>query len=140
MPAPGGARFLGARVLVVDDIATNRLVARAHLTLYGLRCEEAGDGETALARIAADPPDLVLLDLSMPGIDGHETLRRLRAMPPPASRLRVVAMTADATVQTAARQEVLGFDGYLIKPLTPEAVGQILTDQFGQVRLPRLVP
>lgn len=139
-PAPGGARYPGARVLVVDDIATNRLVARAHLTLYGLRCEEAGDGETALARIAADPPDLVLLDLSMPGIDGHETLRRLRAMPPPASRIRVVAMTADATAQTASRQEVLGFDGYLIKPLTPEAVGQILTDHFGQVRRPRLLP
>jgi len=123
---PGGQRLTGLRVLIVDDIATNRLVARTHLALYGLRCEEAADGATALARIVSDPPDLVLLDLNMPGMSGEETLRRLRALPPPASRVRVVAMTADAKITRRTEWRPLGFDGYLLKPLTPESVGEML--------------
>jgi signal transduction histidine kinase/CheY-like chemotaxis protein len=138
-PLPS-ARFTGARVLIVDDIATNRLVARVQLSIYGLLCEEAPDGETALARIVADPPDIVLLDLAMPGMDGNETLRRLRAMPPPISRLRVVAMTADATLTNTPQRGPLGFDGYLVKPLTPEAVGQLLSDQLGERVLPQMLP
>lgn len=124
--------FGGARALIVDDIATNRLVARAHLVLYGLRCEEAADGETALARIAADPPDLVLLDMAMPGMDGAETLRRIRALPPPANRIRVVAMTADATLATRSQHGLAqgGLDGCLTKPLLPEAVGRLLAEQL----------
>lgn len=130
---PGRAHYGGARVLIVDDIATNRLVARAHLVLYGLRCEEAADGETALARIAADPPDLVLLDLAMPGMDGAETLRRIRALPPPASRIRVVAMTADATMAARSQHNMAtGLDGWLTKPLLPEAVGRLLAEQLSR--------
>lgn len=141
--APGplpAARFTGARVLIVDDIATNRLVARVQLSVYGLLCDEAADGTTALAKIAADPPDIVLLDLAMPGLDGNETLRRLRAMPPPVSRLRVVAMTADASLADLPQRGPLGFDGYLVKPLTPEAVGQLLTDQLGNRLSPSMLP
>lgn len=138
-PLPA-ARFTGARVLIVDDIATNRLVARVQLSVYGLLCDEAADGATALAKIAADPPDIVLLDLAMPGMDGNETLRRLRAMPPPISRLRVVAMTADTAMADLPQRSPLGFDGYLVKPLTPEAVGQLLTDQLGTRLAPSMLP
>lgn len=138
-PLPS-ARFTGARVLIVDDIATNRLVARVQLSVFGLLCDEAADGETALAKIAADPPDIVLLDLAMPGMDGNETLRRLRAMPPPVSRLRVVAMTADASLADLPQRSPLGFDGYLVKPLTPETVGQLLTDQLGNRLAPSMLP
>ncbi|GAB1480365.1 response regulator [Paracoccaceae bacterium] len=140
-PPETRAHYGGARVLIVDDIATNRLVARAHLGLYGLRCEEAADGETALARIAADPPDLVLLDMAMPGMDGAETLRRIRALPAPASRIRVVAMTVDATLAASAPDGKApgreggregGLDGYLTKPLLPEAVGRLLAEQLSR--------
>ena len=140
-PPADRPHYGGARVLIVDDIATNRLVARAHLVLYGLRCEEAADGETALARIAADPPDLVLLDLAMPGMDGAETLRRIRALPPPAGRTKVVAMTADATLAARARHNMAprmdggledGLDGWLTKPLLPEAVGRLLAEQLAR--------
>lgn len=122
----------GARVLVVDDIASNRLVARAHLAAYGLSCDEAGCGESALTHIAADPPDLVLLDLSMPGLDGTATLHRIRALPRPASQTRVVAMTADPGGQVARLAQ--GFDGYLAKPLDPQALARLLLEQLGPER------
>lgn len=129
---PERVHYGGARVLIVDDIATNRLVARAHLLLYGLRCEEAADGETALARIATDPPDLVLLDMAMPGMDGAETLRHIRALPLPAARVRVVAMTADATLALNGRAADLGLNGVLTKPLLPEAIGRLLSEQLSR--------
>lgn len=114
------------RVLVVDDIATNRLVALAHLRLLGLKGEAASSGAEALAMIAENPPDLVLLDMNMPEMDGQATLKRLRALPSRASRLPVIAMTADATEEHRRRYLAAGLDGHLAKPLTPEAVRAIL--------------
>ena len=69
----------------------------------------------------------------MPGMDGAETLRRIRALPPPASRIRVVAMTADATMATRTRQNMAtGLDGWLTKPLLPESVGRLLAEQLSR--------
>lgn len=114
------------RVLVVDDIATNRLVARAHLTLLGVQTEEAASGEEAIAAILRDPPDMVFLDMNMPGLDGTATLRRIRTLPSRAARLPVIAMTADATEAHRNRYLAAGMDGYLAKPLTPEAVQAVV--------------
>jgi signal transduction histidine kinase/ActR/RegA family two-component response regulator len=112
-------------VLVVDDIATNRLVAKAHLHLHGITVDEAASGAEALARLQEDGIDLVLLDMNMPGIDGTETLQRIRAMPG-RTRLPVIAMTADATEEHRRRYLAAGMDGYLAKPLTPESVAEML--------------
>lgn len=129
LPAPGTVappQFAGKRVLVVDDIATNRLVAASYLRLFGLTVEESASGEEAVARITRSPPDLVLLDMNMPGLTGIETLQRIRRLPSRASRVAVIAMTADAT--EAHRQHYLasGLDGYLAKPLMPEALCAVL--------------
>jgi CheY-like chemotaxis protein len=112
-------------VLVVDDIATNRLVAKAHLHLHGITVEEAASGVEALARLQQNGIDLVLLDMNMPGMDGIETLQRLRSLPGCAS-LPVIAMTADATEAHRKRYLAAGMNGYLAKPLTPEAVAEML--------------
>ena len=110
----------GRRILVVDDIATNRLVATAYLRGMALQVEEVASGTAALQAIAAQRPDLVLLDLNMPGLSGLETLAAIRALPGP--HLPVVAMTADASAADRASCLSAGLDGYLTKPLTMEAL------------------
>lgn len=114
------------RVLVVDDIATNRLVAKAHLRLLGLSTDEAASGSEAVQMISQTSPDLVLLDMNMPDLDGIATLREIRRLPSRASRVPVVAMTADTTEAHRRRYLEAGLDGYLAKPLTPEAVAEII--------------
>lgn len=122
LPADIGHR----RILVVDDIGTNRLVALAHLRLFGLLGDEASSGEAALELLAAAPYDLVLLDMHMPGLDGVATLQRIRQLPGAMARVPVVAMTADATEAHRRQYLAAGMDGYLAKPLTPEAMRDIL--------------
>ena len=124
------ADMQGRTVLVVDDIATNRLVARAHLALYGVTVTEAASGAVAVEMIRAAAPDLVLLDMNMPGMDGIATLKKIRALPSRAARLPVIAMTADATNDHRRRYLEAGLDGYLAKPLTPEAVADLLAQHL----------
>lgn len=130
LPAPAGvaatAALSGPRVLVVDDIATNRLVATTCLRLLGLDPAEAGSGEAALDLAAAQRFDAVLLDLNMPGMDGAATLRALRGLPGASARARVVAMTADALPDDRARCLALGFDAHLAKPVTSETIAAAL--------------
>lgn len=110
----------GRRILVVDDIATNRLVAATYLRRLAATVAEAATGDAALAAIRANRPDLVLLDMNMPGLSGLQTLAQIRALPGPP--LPVLAMTADAAANDRARYLAAGLDGYLAKPLTLEAV------------------
>jgi len=116
--------FRDATVLVVDDIATNRLVAGQLLSASGAKVIEASSGPEALDRLAAGGIDAVLLDLMMPGMDGHETLRHIRAAH--GRKIPVVAMTADVLAirsDDALRQAV---DGFLPKPILPETLREVL--------------
>ena len=105
-----------ARILVVDDVADNVEILRMRLSTLGYAVDEATDGEQALARIAADPPDLVLLDVMMPKIDGLEVVRRLKAdkslpfMP-------VIMVTAKTTPKDVVAGLEAGADDYLTKPI-----------------------
>jgi two-component system, sensor histidine kinase len=122
--SPKPTSFEGRTILVVDDIATNRLVAAQLLIASGARVVEAASGPEALARLEKGGVDAVLLDLMMPGMDGIETLRRVRSMPGP--RMPVVAMTADVL---AERSEALPpglLDGFLPKPILPETLRDVL--------------
>ena len=105
-----------ARILVVDDVADNVEILRMRLTALGYDVAEAGDGEQALATIAADPPDLVLLDIMMPRIDGLEVVRRLKAdktLP----FIPVILVTAKATPKDVVAGLDAGGDDYLTKPI-----------------------
>ncbi len=119
------------RVAVVEDNEDNRLLVAAILGgRYAV--EEYADGPAALAGLAASPPDLVLLDISLPGLDGVEVLRRLRAAPALA-HLPVVALTAHAMAGDRERFLAEGFDDYVTKPIVDEvrlvgAVSRLLGD------------
>jgi two-component system, OmpR family, response regulator len=103
------------RVLIVDDDAHIRHVVRFALENAGLLADEAADGGQALARFAAQPPDLVILDIMMPELDGIEVCRRLRA----SSRVPIVFLSSrDDEVDRIVGLE-LGGDDYVSKPFSP---------------------
>ncbi|WP_225028433.1 hybrid sensor histidine kinase/response regulator [Xinfangfangia pollutisoli] len=117
--APGATADLppdlrGRTVLIVDDIATNRLVAAMHLRPTHARVIEADSGAQALEVLTREQVDLILLDLNMPGMDGVETVAAIRALRGRNARVPVVAMTADATANDLQRM-----NGVLVKPLNP---------------------
>lgn len=105
-----------ARILVVDDVADNVEILRMRLSALGYDVDEAIDGEQALAKVAADPPDLVLLDIMMPKIDGLEVVRRMKAdksLP----FIPVILVTAKATPKDVVAGLDAGGDDYLTKPI-----------------------
>ncbi len=124
-PALAGA-LAGLKVLVVDDIATNRLVASTFLRLLGAIPCEAATGEAALALLREDPADAVLLDMNMPGLSGAGTLAAIRALPGSRGALPVLAMTADTLPEHRKDYLALGLDGFVAKPLTPGLLAEAL--------------
>ena len=116
---------MSPRVLVIEDNDLNLKLVRDVLEHAGYDVGSATTGELGVEAAAAEPPDLVLLDLQLPGIDGHETLRRLRAEVLPEG-VPVVAVTALAMAEDRDRASRAGFDGYLEKPISPRALpGQV---------------
>ena len=113
------AAIAGRRILVVDDNAFNREVARDLLELAGAIVGQAVDGQGALQALACDPYDLVLMDMQMPGIDGLEATRRLRRLPGLAD-LPVIGFTANARREDLERCIDAGMNATLTKPVVPE--------------------
>ena len=108
-----------ARILVVDDDPSVRALVRDVLELEGHVVELAVDGYAALRAVAAERPDCVVLDVMMPGMDGHEVLARLRATPD-GLELPVVMLTAAADDANAWRGWSGGVDWFLGKPFDAE--------------------
>jgi two-component system chemotaxis response regulator CheY len=108
-----------AKILVVDDSALSRRISRRILEDAGHAVTDAADGLSAIERYALDRPELVLLDVTMAGMDGLETLRQLRDLDPAA---RVVMATADVQASTRTLAGVGGAVGFVAKPFTADAV------------------
>jgi two-component system cell cycle response regulator DivK len=106
----------GARILVVEDNDKNMKLFRDVLLAKGYRTVEATTGEAAVALAAEQAPDLVLMDIQLPDIDGVEALGRLRADVRTAS-VPVLALTAQAMQGDRERFLAAGFDGYISKPV-----------------------
>ena len=104
------------RILVVEDNDKNLKLTRDVLEFAGYTVEVAITGEEAVAQALASVPDLILMDLQLPGMDGHEALARLRA-DPDTQRVPVVALTASAMPMDRERALSAGFDGFLEKPI-----------------------
>jgi CheY-like chemotaxis protein len=111
-----------ATILVVDDIEANRLTIRELLDSDNYRLIEASDGPTALKLASENPPDLVLLDVMMPGMDGFEVCRRLRA-DKQLAEVPVILMTGYSLSLTAERVEAVGICQLLLKPTTIRSLG-----------------
>ena len=103
------------RVLIVDDVATIRLLSRSVLEALGCQCVEAGDGEAALAAVEEERYDLVLLDVNLPGIDGFAVCRRLRRRAP-SPRLKVIIVSGRGDQNQLAEALTHGADDYIPKP------------------------
>jgi CheY-like chemotaxis protein len=120
---PAGTALLPERrlrVLLVEDHEVNRLVAARLLEKMGHETLEAGTGHAALEVFGAGAPDLVLLDIQLPGMDGFEVLRHLRQVEQAQGRhTPVVALTAHAQSGDRERCLAAGMDGYLSKPFSP---------------------
>jgi len=101
------------RILIVDDEQSVREVVSEYFSEQGYGVETAGSGEEALALVQENAPDLVLLDVRMQGLDGVETLRRLRQLAP---RVAVIMVTANEDVSLAREMLKLGALDYVAKP------------------------
>lgn len=108
-------------VLLVEDNDDNLRIYSTILSFSGYRVLEATDGEAGLASARDNHPDLILMDVSIPKIDGWEVTRLLKA-DPQTSTIPVVALTAHALASDRERANAIGFDGYIAKPAEPRLV------------------
>jgi PAS domain S-box-containing protein len=119
----------GVRILVVDDNPANRELARAILEVAGAEVTLACDGAEAVERASGAPFDLILLDRRMPGLDGLDTLRRIRGEPGPNEAIPVLAFSADADMDGLLGPD--GFDGFVEKPIDATRLVQTVSDWTG---------
>lgn len=116
--AVSGHSTAGWRVLVVDDEPSVRMICRFNLLAAGIDVREAVDGREALALVREDVPDLVLLDVMMPALDGWDVARELRS-DPRTRDVPVVFLTARAEAADRQQAAELGAVGYVLKPFDP---------------------
>jgi two-component system cell cycle response regulator DivK len=112
-------------ILVVEDFDDAREMYRDYLEFSGFRVETARDGREAIDKARSCQPDLVLMDLSLPGVDGWEATRLLKA--DPATRhLLIIALSAHALATEGDRARAAGCDGFIAKPcLPPDLVTEV---------------
>lgn len=118
-------------ILVVDDQQDERTIQRAMLTHLGYEVREAADGASALAEASASPPDLVLLDVAMPRMDGFSVCRALRADPRTAA-VPVLFFTASVVGDLVEMAAAAGGQGVLAKPVDPREVAREVARILGE--------
>ena len=114
------------RLLSVEDNPFGRVVLNAILTELGHHAEFIGRGETAPERLAQGAFDAVLMDMVLPGIDGVEAIRRIRALEPPLGRIAIIGVSGRGEDEAASR--AAGADAFLVKPVSPRALATALLE------------
>jgi CheY-like chemotaxis protein len=109
-------------ILAVDDNPLNNRLVRVLLENAGHRVSLVADGEAAVDAVAAGDVDAVLMDVQMPGIDGLEATRRIRALPAAAAATPIIAVTANAGAPEADACRAAGMTGFLTKPIDRAAL------------------
>jgi CheY-like chemotaxis protein len=112
----------GLRILVVEDNSTNRMIATKLLQNLGADVETAVDGLMGVEAATHGAFDLILMDVQMPGIDGLEASRRIRALGGPAAAVPIVALTANVLAHQRQSYLDAGMDGVVGKPISPTAL------------------
>jgi len=107
----------GPRILVAEDNPINQEVIRGFLKLRGWRCQIAPDGAAAVDAVRREAFDLILMDVQMPGVDGFEATRQIRALDAPTCETPILALTANAMRGDDRRCLAAGMDGYASKPI-----------------------
>lgn len=119
-------------VLLVEDNPDNRAIYSIVLRHHGFEVVEATNGEDGIETARARLPHLILMDVSMPGIDGWEATRRLKADPATAG-IPVIALTAHAMAEDRRKATEAGCDSYLAKPIEPRRVLEEVRRVLGKV-------
>jgi CheY-like chemotaxis protein len=117
-------------ILAVDDIPLNLLLVQKMLARFKFEIRTAGNGQQALDAVAERKPDLILLDLMMPGIDGFEVIRRLREDPATAD-IRIVILSALNSNEDVVKGFDLGANDFIMKPIIME---KLLNSVFTQMQ------
>jgi two-component system, cell cycle response regulator DivK len=127
----------GESILIVDDNAQNLKLVRVLLSSEGYDVRTAGDAEEALGELESFWPRLILMDLQLPGMDGLELTRRLKADPVRRS-IAIVALTAYAMKGDEQRALAAGCDGYVTKPIDIVTLPQTVREQLSRQHLSQL--
>jgi two-component system, cell cycle response regulator DivK len=109
---------MSKRILVIEDTEDNRQIVRDLLVSVGYEIIEATNGAEGVAMAQAQHPDLILMDIQLPQMDGYEATRRIRAIPELA-RVPIIAVTSYALSGDEAKTRAAGCDGYVAKPFSP---------------------
>jgi signal transduction histidine kinase/CheY-like chemotaxis protein len=125
--AAGQAAGQGLHILVIEDNQDGRESLRDLLEIWGYRVDLAEDGPAGLERALAAPPDVALIDIGLPGFDGNEVARRIRASLNGHSPC-LIAMTGYGQPEDRGRAMEAGFNTYLVKPVDPETLSRLLTE------------
>ncbi|GAB4147237.1 MAG: hypothetical protein Tsb0016_17880 [Sphingomonadales bacterium] len=126
-PGPGADAPL---LWVVDDNPVNRALLHAMVNHAGARAETLADGRAALDRLQdpqVAPPDLILMDVRMPGLDGCATTRLIRALPGPLGALPIIAVSAASEPADRQRAAAAGMNDFLAKPIDPAAIARLVS-------------
>ncbi len=121
---------MSKRVLIVEDQEDNRRVIRDMLNHAGFLTEEASSGEEAIARVNKHVPDLILMDVQLPGLDGYTITRQIKRVPDLA-QIPIIAVTSFAMSGDDTRAREAGCDDYIAKPYSPRALLQRIKDMLG---------
>ena len=112
---------MSKRILVIEDTENNRRILNDLLTRAGFEVVEANDGEKGVAMAAERKPDLILMDIQLPIVDGYEATRRIKS--DPALRgISIIAVTSYALSGDEAKARAAGCDGYVAKPFSPREI------------------
>jgi CheY-like chemotaxis protein len=114
-----------AKILVVDDEPNNQRILTYTLNKAGYESTSVADGENTLRWLEVNTPDLAILDVSMPGMDGITLLQHIRAMPQYA-RLPVIILTGSGDDDERIRAEKVGIQGFLTKPASSKTVLEVV--------------
>ena len=109
---------MSKRILVIEDTEDNRQIIRDLLSSVGYELLEAVDGVSGVALAQTEHPDLILMDIQLPEIDGYEATRRIRAVPE-LKTVPIIAVTSYALSGDEAKTREAGCDGYVAKPFSP---------------------
>lgn len=123
------------RVLAVDDVPLNLMLVERMLARFDFDIVKAGNGRIALEEIAKEKPDLILLDLLMPEIDGFEVLRRIKIDPETAG-IKVIILSALNSNEDVVRGYQLGADDFITKPIILEKLVNCVATQLKLIEKP----
>lgn len=125
---PDFARRYPLRILVAEDVVVNRKVIELYLNRLGYQCKIVDDGHQVIQAVDAETFDVILMDMQMPGIDGLTATRQIRQRPGCTRHPYIIALTANVFLEHRADAAQSGMQGYLAKPLRPEALAKALRE------------